>query len=103
MKSSTVLGAMAALCLGSVVAQITVTIPGLPDLPTISMPTLSIPNTISIPSLPTIPASCLPSIPNIQWPTLEAPIPTSNPDSKENSVQDEFKRTHPRQLAPVGA
>ncbi|KAL4779169.1 hypothetical protein BJX76DRAFT_352016 [Aspergillus varians] len=116
MKPSTAFGAIAALFAGNAVAQVTITIPGLPTLPTISVPTISIPSTVSIPNLPTMPVpsisipttpiTCLPSIPTtlpqFTWPTLMAAIPTAKPDINEKrSVNSGFERTHPRQMAPV--
>ncbi|KAL4764315.1 uncharacterized protein BDW70DRAFT_156966 [Aspergillus foveolatus] len=117
MKSLTILGAVSALFLSSAKAQITVTIPPLPNLPTISIPTLTIPTSISLPSLPSIaiptfPTSlpesvcfAVPTIPtSISVPTLMAAAPTAGSDSNTTQVlDDQFERMHPRQIAPLGA
>lgn len=136
MKTLTILGAVSALFLSSAKAQITVvrampehssmfvhsltdlqTIPPFPDLPTMSIPTLTLPTSISLPSLPsvaipTLPTSlpesvcfAIPSIPtSISVPTLMAAAPTAGPDSNTTQVpNDQFERMHPRQIAPLGA
>ncbi|KAL4754100.1 hypothetical protein BDW72DRAFT_190517 [Aspergillus terricola var. indicus] len=114
MKVSAVLGVVSALFLSSAKAQITVTIPPLPNLPTISIPTMTIPTSISLPSLPsiTIPTSlpesvcfAVPTIPtSISVPTLVAAAPTAVPDSNTTHVlNDQFERMHPRQIAPIDA
>ncbi|BCS22660.1 uncharacterized protein APUU_30885A [Aspergillus puulaauensis] len=113
MKPATILGTVAALVLGNVMGQVTITIPGLPDLPTISIPTLSIPNSVSFPNLPTISIpttlpTCLPNLPttlpSITWPTLMATEPTGEPENvKKPSVQGRFERMHPRQVARADA
>ncbi|KAL4945068.1 hypothetical protein BDV06DRAFT_185934 [Aspergillus oleicola] len=105
MKTSTILGTTAALFLGNAMAQITITIPGLPDLPsitvpTISVPTMTIPTSISIPSLPSFPTtvpSCLPlpTLPSFSFPTLAVETPV------KRSGGDNFDRMHPRQMAPM--
>ncbi|OJJ61063.1 hypothetical protein ASPSYDRAFT_29568 [Aspergillus sydowii CBS 593.65] len=113
MKPATILRTVAALFLGNVMGQVTITIPGLPDLPTISIPTLSIPSSVSLPDLPTISIpttllTCLPNLPttlpSITWPTLMASEPTGEPDNiKKSSVQGKFERMHPRQIGRADA
>ncbi|KAL4958244.1 hypothetical protein BDW69DRAFT_179840 [Aspergillus filifer] len=100
MKASTILGTTAALFLGTAMAQVTITIPGLPDLPSISIPTMTIPTSISIPSLPSFPTtipSCIP-VPTI--PTLTVPTFAAETNVKR-SMNEEFDRMHPRQMGPM--
>ncbi|KAL4772159.1 hypothetical protein BDW60DRAFT_207528 [Aspergillus nidulans var. acristatus] len=114
MKASAILAAVSALFLSSAKAQMTITIPPLPDLPTVSIPTLTIPTSISLPSLPSIsiPTSlpesvcfAMPTIPtSISVPTLMAAAPTVGPDNNTTHVlNDQFERMHPRQIAPIDA
>ncbi|OJJ00380.1 hypothetical protein ASPVEDRAFT_27112 [Aspergillus versicolor CBS 583.65] len=113
MKPATILRATSTLFLGNAMGQLTITIPRLPNLPTISIPTLSIPSTVSLPDLPTIPIpttlpTCLPNLPttlpSFTWPTLMAAEATNEPGNvKKSSVEGTFERTHPRQIARADA
>ncbi|RDW86411.1 uncharacterized protein DSM5745_03053 [Aspergillus mulundensis] len=110
MTTSATLSAVSALLIGNAVAQITITIPPLPDRPSVPMPT--IPSTISLPSLPSLPiltsfprSACvpLPPIPTATViPTLVATASTASSDSDtEPLLNDQFERTHPRQMVLV--
>ncbi|KAL4928419.1 uncharacterized protein BDV17DRAFT_291635 [Aspergillus undulatus] len=98
MKTSTILGATAALFLGNAMADVTIqampSLPSLPSLPSISIPSFTIPTTLP---------SCIP-VPQIPTtlPFLPRPSAEAEEDMKRDvQVKDEFERMHPRQMTPM--